>query len=73
MSEKKTTFVEEMYDARDVEPMVVVRRIMLERGTGQLTLNLGEGRINSIVWRRKIVESSNGNGHQKNSLDTASP
>ena len=69
MSDKKTTIVETEY--RDGDMMEKVRSKMLERRTGQLILNLGQGRISSVIWREKQAESSNGNGHKHFALDMA--
>lgn len=67
MSERKTMFVEVEY--RDGDMMEKVRSKMLERRTGQLVLNLGQGRISSVVWRERLTQSENGNGHEKNLVD----
>jgi hypothetical protein len=71
MSEHITKIVEVEY--RETDFMAEIRKIMLQRGTGQMTLNMSEGRICSVVWREKqreyILPNGTGNGHSKKRLD----
>lgn len=64
MGVQENTWRETEY--REMNLMDVIRRIMMEGRTGQLTLHLSQGRVCSCVLREKVF---NGNGHKKNFVD----
>jgi hypothetical protein len=67
MSECKRTIRETEY--RDTDFMAEIRKIMVQRGTGEMVLNMSQGRICSIVWREKTTEVAGVNGNLKLALD----
>lgn len=67
MSTRKTIITETEH--RETDFMAEIRKIMVQRGTGEMVLNMSQGRICSVVWREKTTEVAGVNGNLKLSLD----
>ena len=63
MSTKITKITETEH--RDTDLMAEIRKVMARGGTGQMVLNMSQGRICSVVWREKTYEVAGTNGNLK--------
>jgi hypothetical protein len=60
-------------DFHDSNLVDTIRRLMMERRTGELRIHMSQGRVCSLMLREKISNGNgNGNGAEKNFVDSES-
>lgn len=64
----QTTWIETTFNGDGHEAM---QRILASKASGQLVLNVSQGKLCSVVWREKLVDRLDTERGQKNSLDKA--
>lgn len=63
MAAKYTTYTESLYEGQEMAE--AIGRVLSEKRTGTLVLNLICGGVASLKWTEKAPKNGNGNGYAK--------